>query len=505
MDISPILPTAVLILIVFYFLWRSKHSRATVLLRLPPGPHAWPIVGNLFQLGKKPHESLHALSLQYGPLMMLRLGMKTTVVASSPAMAKEILKTHDLALAGRSVIETAKALSFHKTSIIWGECGAQWRHLRRIAASELFNPRRLADLQPLRRDQVFRTIRLIFEERGKAVDIGHMAFNTSVNLLGNMIFSSSLFDTHNPATVRFIDAVWKMMKLGGKPNWVDYFPFLRFLDPQGLCRETAKHMKGMYDFADSCIHDRLAARSKNQGSNDSEKDYLDILLDFISEDFTLVGVRGYIAELFIAGTETTTTTIEWVMAEFIRNPQKMKMVRRELDEIVGGNRRVEESDLDSLHYLHAAVKEIFRLHPTAPLLMPHKAESACKIGEFVIPKGSEVMVNVWAMGRDPAIWKEPLEFIPERFLEDENSKLEYKGQNYQLIPFGSGRRMCVGLPLASRMVHLVVASLLHSFEWTLPDGMRCEEMDMSEEFRITLKKSKELNAIPIPRLPHHIY
>nr|ATG29973.1 CYP76AA68 [Taxus chinensis] len=505
MDISPILPTAVLILIVFYFLWRSKHSRATVLLRLPPGPPAWPIVGNLFQLGKKPHESLHALSLQYGPLITLRLGMTTTVVASSPAMAKEILKTHDHALAGRTVIETAKALSHHKTSMIWGEYGPHWRHLRRISAVELFSPTRLQALQPLRRDQVFHTIRLIFEERGKAVNIGNMAFYTSVNLLGNMVFSTNLFDPHKPASVGFKDTIRKIMKLGGTPNLADYFPFLGFLDPQGLRRQTAKYMKGIYDFFDLLIQERLAARSKNLEKKDSEKDFLDILLDFRSEDFTLVGVRALIAELFIAGTETTTTTIEWVMAEFIRNPQKMQKVQRELDEMVSGNRRVEESDLDRLSYLHAAVKEIFRLHPTAPLLLPHKAESACEMEGFVIPKDSQVMVNVWAMGRDPAIWKNPLEFIPERFLEGENGKMDYKGQNFELIPFGAGRRICVGLPLASRMVHLVVASLLHSFQWTLPNEMRCEEMDMSDEFGITLKKVIELNAIPMPRLPHHIY
>ncbi|KAH9308218.1 hypothetical protein KI387_036129 [Taxus chinensis] len=267
-----------------------------------------------------------------------------------------------------------------------------------------------------------------------------------------MFFSTTLFDEHNRASVGFKDAISKMMELGGTPNSVDFFPFLGFLDPQGLRRQTAKHMKGM-----NCL---LPAQKRPPRQSNGL----------------------------------------WQNSFGIR--RKMKMVCRELDELVGENPRVEESDLESLHYLHAAVKEIFRLHPTAPLLLPQKVESTYEIGEFVIPKDSEVMVNVWAMGRDPTIWKEPSESIPERFLEGENSKMEYRGHNYELIPFGAGRRICIELPSASRMVHLVVASLVYSLEWTLPDGMRCEEMDMSEEFKLALKKGIELNAI---LMRHHIY
>ncbi|GLJ32321.1 hypothetical protein SUGI_0650470 [Cryptomeria japonica] len=507
MDIQPLSWYSVLVtsgsLVLFFFLWRRQSRKR--LLPLPPGPPAWPIVGNLFQLGKRPHESLYALSLLYGPLMALRLGMKTTVVVSSPAMAKDLLKTHDHLLAGRPVIEAVKPLSHHKSSLVWGEYGPYWRHLRRISTVELFSPKRLEALQHLRRDQVFRTTRLIFEDRGKVVDIGRTVFCTSLNLLGNMIFSTSVFDPHNPASAALKDTVWEIMKLGGIPNLVDFFPFLRFLDPQGVFRETRKHLKAMYDFSDTFIQKRLASTSQNVERKDSEKDFLDVLLDFRSEDFTFVGIQALIVELFLAGTETSTTTIEWAMAEFIRNPQKLSKVQEELDEVVGCKRRVEESDLDRLPYLHAAVKEIFRLHPASPLLLPRKAGYSFEIGGFVIPKDSQVMVNVWAIGRDPSIWKNPLEFMPERFLDVENSKIEYSGQNFELIPFGAGRRSCPGLPLASRMIHLVLASLLHSFEWILPDGMSCEEMDMSDDFGLALKKATDLLAIPVPRLPHHIY
>ncbi|GLJ32224.1 hypothetical protein SUGI_0648590 [Cryptomeria japonica] len=373
-------------------------------------------------------------------------------------------------------------------------------------AFQLFNSsaqKRVEALQHLRRDQVFSTIWLIFEDKGKVVNIAHTVFCTSLILLGSIIFSTSVCDPHNPASAGLKDTICELMVVAGKPNLVEFFPFLRFLDPQRVSREMDRLFKELYGFSDTFIQKRL---SQSVQRKDSDKDFLDVLLDSRTEDFTLVAVRALIAELFIAGTETTTTTIEWAMAELIRNPQKLNRARQELDEVVGCNRKVEESDLDCLPSLHAAVKEVYRLRTTGPLLLPHKATSSCEIGGFVIPKDTQVMVNVWAMGRDPAIWKNPLKFTPERVLEGEsNSKIDYRGQDFELIPFGVGRKICPGLPLASRMVHLVLASLIHSFEWKLPDWMSCETMDMSDVFVITLRKAADLRAIPTPRLPHPIY
>ena len=209
-------------------------------------------------------------------------------------------------------------------------------------------------------------------------------------------------------------------------------------------------------------------------------------------------------DIFGAGSDTTATTIEWAMTELIRNPEKMKRVQAELDEIVGRERLVAESDAESLPYLCAVVKEVFRLHPAVPFLIPHRADERCEISGFVIPKHTQIIVNVWAIGRDPSIWKEPLKFIPERFLE-EMSSVDYRGQHLELIPFGAGRRMCVGLPLASRMVNLLLASLLQSFEWALPQGMTANQVDINDRFGLTLAKAVPLEAIPTPRLPSQMY
>ncbi|KAH9322885.1 hypothetical protein KI387_017524 [Taxus chinensis] len=362
---------------VYLLLWRKKKNTA---LSLPPGPPAWPVVGNLFQMGGKTNEIFFTLSKKYGPLMTLHLGMRTTVVVSSSAMAKEVLKTHDHIFAGRPFMASAKAHNQYKSAMASAEYGPHWRKIRRVATAELFSPKRLQALRYLRRDQVSRTLRLIFEKKGNTVHIGHMVFYTSLNLLGNMIFSKSVLDPHNPASVEFKDTVWRLMKLGSTPNLADFFPFLAFLDPQRILSRTAMLLQKMYDFFDVFIQDRLAARRELKlEQSDSDKDFLDVLLDYRSEEFTVRDIRIFVAELFMAGSDTTATTIEWAMAELIHSPEALKRVQTELEEVVGLNRRVEESDINKLPFFRAVVKEVFRMHPAVPLMLPHRAESACKV------------------------------------------------------------------------------------------------------------------------------
>ncbi|KAL9455254.1 hypothetical protein AB3S75_010629 [Citrus x aurantiifolia] len=186
------------------------------------------------------------------------------------------------------------------------------------------------------------------------------------------------------------------------------------------------------------------------------------------------------------------------MAELMQHPQVMKKVQEELAQVVGMDSCVEEFHLSRLMYLDAVVKETFRLHPAVPLLLPRRASESSNIGGYNIPKDTTIMLNVRAIHRDPKLWDNPLEFRPERFLDDGiASKFDYSGNNFQYLPFGSGRRMCAGIPLAERMLMFVLASLLHSFEWELPAGTK---LNLSEKFGIVIKKKEPLVAIPTPRL-----
>lgn len=182
------------------------------------------------------------------------------------------------------------------------------------------------------------------------------------------------------------------------------------------------------------------------------------------------------------------------MMELLINPEKMACAKNELRSIIGEKKQVQESDIPRLPYLRALIKETFRYHPAAPLLIPHRAEDDVEINGYTIPKDTQVLVNVWAMGRDSSIWWNPGTFEPERFLD---SEIDFKGQDFELIPFGSGRRMCPGLALVDRMLHLTVASLIHNFDWKLEAGVKPEELDTSEKFGLSLHKAVPLKAIPI--------
>jgi 4-hydroxyphenylacetaldehyde oxime monooxygenase len=195
--------------------------------------------------------------------------------------------------------------------------------------------------------------------------------------------------------------------------------------------------------------------------------------------------------------ETSALVSEWTMAEVLRNPEVQRKAQAELDEVVGRDRRVRESDLPNLKYLKAVVKEALRLHPIIPTLVPHQSNTACKAFGYDIPARTQLLVNVWAIGRDPAVWADPLEFDPERFLGGgRHAQTDFGGKAFELLPFGSGRRMCMGMPLGALLVEAGVATLLHCFAWSLPT-----DLDMSEGAGLSAKKAVPLCAVASSRLP----
>lgn len=194
----------------------------------------------------------------------------------------------------------------------------------------------------------------------------------------------------------------------------------------------------------------------------------------------------------MAGSETTSSSIEWAMTELLLKPETMAKAKAELAQVVGPNRKFEESDIDNCKYLQAVIKETLRLHPPIPFLVPRKAIHDTKFMGYNIPKNTQLFINVWAIGRDPECWEDPSCFQPERFL---GSKIEYKGQHFELIPFGAGRRICAGIPLAHRMLHLVLGSLLHAFDWEIDRDFGDDIRDNRERMGVTVRKLKPLRAM----------
>lgn len=199
--------------------------------------------------------------------------------------------------------------------------------------------------------------------------------------------------------------------------------------------------------------------------------------------------------MFAAGTDTTFITLDWGMTELVMNPRVLEKAQAEVRSIVGERRFVSESDLPQLHYMKAVIKEIFRLHPPAPVLVPRESMEEITIGGYTIPEKTRIFINAWAIGRDPESWQNPDLFEPERFM---GSNIDYKGQDFELIPFGTGRRSCPAIAFSSATVELALAQLLHSFDWKLPTGVQVKDLDMTEVFGITMHRISPLITVAKP-------
>lgn len=276
---------------------------------------------------------------------------------------------------------------------------------------------------------------------------------------------------------------------------VDYFPEFAKIDPQSIRRRMTTHFGKVLHLFGRLVDERVELRRlrKTMGNND----VIDILLNISEEnpdEIDRTHIERLCLDLFVAGTDTTSSTLEWAMAEVLRNPESLKKAKVELEQTIGKGKLVEESDIARLPYIRSIVKETLRIHPPVPFLIPRKVETDVQICGYSVPKGTQVLVNVWAIGRDPSTWSNPTSFKPERFLD---SEIDFRGRDFELIPFGAGRRICPGLPLAIRTVPVMLGSLINSFDWKLEGGIAPKDLDMEEKFGITLQKEKPLYAIPM--------
>ncbi|MED6150364.1 hypothetical protein PIB30_071570 [Stylosanthes scabra] len=471
-------------------------------LKLPPGPNPFPIIGNILEFGNQPHQALAKLSKTYGPIMTMKLGNITTIVISSPQLAKEVLHKNDLISTCRAVPDTLKALDHHIYSVGWMQPLPMWRTLRKVCATKVFSSQQLNSTQVVRQRKLKELSNFLKEgsEKSEILNISEVIFVIILNFISNTLFSMDLvsFGGSNKSQ-EFKDIISGISEEAGKPNVVDFFPFIRRIDPQGARARMTKYFRKIMDIFDGIVEERLRLRAQEMDTKEY-KDVLDYLLEVMLEDdsqISRIHVLHLLMDLFVAGLETTSVTIEWAMAELLRNPEKLQKMKEELEHVLGKDNdeeQIEESHISNLPFLRAVVKETFRLHTPLPLLVPHMSQEDVELCGFIVPKNAQVLVNVWAMGRDSSIWTNPNEFMPERFL---GNKIDFKGQDFELIPFGAGRRICPGLPLAYRTMHIVLGTLVHGYDWKLVNGQKAKDLDMASIFGLTLHKAQPLQAIPI--------
>uniref|UniRef100_A0A453QNT6 Cytochrome P450 76C4 n=1 Tax=Aegilops tauschii subsp. strangulata TaxID=200361 RepID=A0A453QNT6_AEGTS len=440
-----------------YFLASPARRAGTGGGRIPPGPTPLPLVGNLLCLRRgNLHHTLARHARAHGPVMTLRLGLTTAVVVSSRDAAREAFTRHDRRLAARAVPDAARGLGFADRSMLWlPSSDPLWKSLRGIVAAHAFSPRALAAARGVRERKVRDMVSYFRGRAGREVDVGQVMYAGVLNL--------------------------------------------RRLDLQGWRRWSAMRIEKILLILDGIIDRRMANTSTEEKL--SHGDFLDSLLELFSTGkIARDGLTAILFDLFTAGSDTMALTVEWAMAELLRNPGVMAKVRAEIHDALGGKESIGETDVAGLPYLQAVLKEAMRLHPVGPILLPHRAvEEGVEIGGYAVPEGSTVIFNAWAIMRDPAAWERPDEFVPDRFLgmADADQAVDFRGKAFEFIPFGSGRRLCPGLPMAERVLPFILASLLHAFEWRLPDGMSAEELDVSERFTTANMMAVPLKAVPV--------
>lgn len=477
--------------------------------RLPPSPLALPIIGHLHLLGPIAHQAFAKISSRYGPLIHVYLGSVPCVVASSPEICKEILKTHEVSFLGRPKTVVSDYVTYGSQDFTFAPYGDYWRFMKKLCVSQLLGGQTLDMQQPIRRDEMKYLIEFLLEKAkaGESVNMGSEFTRMANNLISRMVMSQRCSEDEKEA-VEVRRLVLEINELTGKFNLSDYIWFCKNLDLQGI-KKRLKVLHHRLDVMIEKIIDEHQKERRNLKQRNKEgevaKDLLHILLDIAEDEssekkLTRENIKAFIVDLFIGGTDTSALSLEWGLAELINHPNVLRRAVQEIDSVVGKDRIVQESDLPRLPYLHAIVKETLRLHPPAPLI-PRESTEDSTISGYHIPGKTRLFVSIWAVGRDPKYWEDALEFKPERFLQEDGSakgQLDVRGQNYHFLPFGTGRRGCPGTSLTLLVVQTALAAMIQCFEWKVEGGNGT--VDMEEGPGITLAKAQPLVCSPVVRL-----
>ncbi|KAL5735694.1 hypothetical protein ACOSQ2_030482 [Xanthoceras sorbifolium] len=483
------------LLFVFMTLRSWKKSK-----NLPPGPWKLPLIGNMHQLvGSLPHRRLRDLSKKYGPLMHLQLGELSLILISSPEMAKEMMKHHDINFAQRPHFLGGDIITYNYTDIAFSPYGDYWRQLRKICTLELLSSKRVQSFRSIREEEVSNVIRSIASNTGLPINLTQILFSLTNDITARAAFGGKCKDK-----TAFISYTQKVIELTEGFSLADMFPSVKLLEVlSGIRSELQKVRQEADKILDNIINEHTACKDTGTVGGCEEKDLVHVLLNLqdqgdLEVPLTTDNIKAVIQGLFMAATETSSTMLNWAVLEMLKNPRVLEKAQAEVRQVFDRKGNVDEAGLHELEYLKSVIKETFRLHPATPLLVPRECRESCKIDGYDIPIGSKVLVNAWAIGRNPKYWTDTESFYPERFL---GRSIDYKGANFELIPFGAGRRMCPGLTFGIANIELPLANLLYHFDWKLPNGTKNEDLDMTESFGSTVGRKNDLYLIPIPYHP----
>nr|XP_043627543.1 3,9-dihydroxypterocarpan 6A-monooxygenase-like [Erigeron canadensis] len=484
-------------ILVWAFLKSAQRSKS----HIPPTPFALPIIGHLHLLSPIPHQAFSKLSSRYGPIFRLFLGSEPCIVVCSPEMAKEFLKTHEHVYVDRPLSSAEDIISYGNKGMSFAPYGPYWKFMKKIVMSKLLNGKTLDMLSSVRHQEINGFINSIAKNAkvGEAVNLGKELMKLNNNVISRMMMGEKCIEDKEENMIKLVHDLAVTV---GNFNISDYIWLFKSLDMQGI-RKKAKNFRARYDvMIERIIKEHEEARKHKEITAES-RDLLHILLD-IQHDETMEielsreNIKAFILDNFNAATDTSAAAVEWGLSELINQPNIMKKVQEEINQVVGGNKLLQESDIPNLPYLQAIVKETLRLHPAVPLI-PRQSTEDCMVAGYHIPAKTPIFINAWALGRDPNHWENPHEFRPERFQEKGN-ELDVRGQHFHILPFGSGKRMCPGVSLAQFMVHTTLGAMIQCFEWNAGKDGKLPSVDMEEGSGLTIAKANRLICVPVARL-----
>ncbi|KAJ9565662.1 hypothetical protein OSB04_001628 [Centaurea solstitialis] len=462
----------------FYFVFFKRNPNRPSSVNLPPGPPKLPIIGNVHQIaGALPHHAFRTLSKKYGPIMHMQLGQISTVIVSSPRLAKDVFKTHDLALASRPTSLLSDIVLYGGADVALGQYGDYWRQLKKIITVELLSAKKVRSFSRFRHQEMGSFMDFIRSKSGRPVAIREKV----TEMINNIICKSSFGDKCRQQDV-LIELVDELGMLVSGFYVADLFPEFGFLSViSGMKSKLTQIHKSLDRIFDEIFEERKRKRS-TKGEAEAEDDLLDVLFTIkesggLQFPITENNIKAVFVNMFTGGTDTSVMTIEWAMTEMMKSPNVMQKAQKEVRETFKGKKTIVEADLQDLVYLKLVIKETLRLHPSLPLLLPRECIEHCQIDGYDIPVKTKVIVNAFACAVDPEYWDDPESFKPERF---EKSSVDFMGTNFEFVPFGSGRRMCPGITFGVTSIEFALAQMLYYFNWQLPSGLSSKDIDMTE-------------------------
>ncbi|KAG7626629.1 putative cytochrome P450 [Arabidopsis thaliana] len=470
----------------------------------PPSPPKFPVIGNLHQLGELPHRSLQRLAEKTGDVMLIHLGFVPVTVISSKEAAEEVLRTHDLNCCSRPNLVGTRLLSRGFKDVGFTPYGEEWKERRKFLVREFFSLKKVQSFGYIREEECNFLVKKLLESAvdQSPVDVSKTLFWLTASVMFRVAFGQSFHESEFIDKDKVDELVFEAETAQASFTCSDFFPIAGLGWLVDCISGQHKRLKDVFFKLDALfqhvIDDHLHQGRRSKDHIDIVDSMLDVMQKQRKDDslkLTINNIKGILTNIFLGGIDTGALTMIWAMTELARNPEVMKKVQGEIRDRLGRNKeRITEEDNNKVPYLNLVIKETFRLHHPVPLLLPRETMAHIKVQGYDIPPKRRILVNAWAIGRDPKLWTNPEEFDPERFID---SPVDCRGQHFELLPFGSGRRICPGISMGMATVELGLLNLLYFFDWKLPDGMTHKDIDTEEVGTLTIAKKVPLKLLPV--------